>query len=343
MFVKSRRSKKVPAHLAKYTVSVQRNGIRKWGTITCRPREIERLHGLWLDRVITEIEGISSGTFFENLVHRYLETYAKAHHQPKWLREELYYFQKRFIPFFESKLIQEIRRGAVEAYVEKRLSENAAPSLIKKEMVALSAFFSWAIRLDIYPFANPCSRLNIKVRDERYVRLTPEQIGELLTKARDFDSSFCTFVWIATLTGMRLGEILGLTWRAVDLSKRRITLLQQETKTGERREVPILLLLSEYLETVRSGEGKVVQLTENKVRAMFNALVTMLSFKDTLRVKKFRIHDLRHVAGQLMRDAGMNLSDVASVLGHSNPAITAKRYAQALGVDGLEKIDRVST
>ena len=42
-----------------------------------------------------------------------------------------------------------------------------------------------------------------------------------------------------------------------------------------------------------------------------------------------RFHDLRHTAGSLMLSEGAHLTDVAEVLGHSSPVITARIYAHS--------------
>jgi len=48
-------------------------------------------------------------------------------------------------------------------------------------------------------------------------------------------------------TGMRKGEILGLTWDKVDMKNRVISLDTEDTKNGEGRNVPIMEPLYEIL------------------------------------------------------------------------------------------------
>ena len=44
-----------------------------------------------------------------------------------------------------------------------------------------------------------------------------------------------------------------------------------------------------------------------------------------------RFHDLRHTAGTLAIRQGMPLHAVSKMLGHSDPAMTLRRYAHVLG------------
>ena len=43
-----------------------------------------------------------------------------------------------------------------------------------------------------------------------------------------------------------------------------------------------------------------------------------------------RFHDLRHTAGTLALRQGMTLHTVSKMLGHSDPAMTLRRYAHVL-------------
>ena len=55
-------------------------------------------------------------------------------------------------------------------------------------------------------------------------------------------------------------------------------------------------------------------------------------FKAALKragLPSIRFHDLRHTAGSLMLSEGAHLTDVAEVLGHSSPVITARIYAHS--------------
>lgn len=58
-------------------------------------------------------------------------------------------------------------------------------------------------------------------------------------------STISKLVLIAINTGMRLGEILSLTWEAVDLSRK--TIMVFESKNNEKRTIPINTAVFELL------------------------------------------------------------------------------------------------
>ena len=51
------------------------------------------------------------------------------------------------------------------------------------------------------------------------------------------DSVAAELMVFAIYTGMRMGEILGLTWAGVDLFRRTVTVFR--SKNGERRTIPV--------------------------------------------------------------------------------------------------------
>ena len=55
------------------------------------------------------------------------------------------------------------------------------------------------------------------------------------------------------------------------------------------------------------------------------AIVTPVSIR-----AKVRFHDLRHTAGTLAIKQGMPIHVVSRMLGHSDPAMTLRRYAHVL-------------
>jgi integrase len=136
-----------------------------------------------------------------------------------------------------------------------------------------------------------------------------------------------TVVVLAISTGMRQGEIMGLTWDDVDLHRERITL--NETKNGERRVVPLvgkaLELLKEHAKVRRIDTQLVFP---GKVRA--NRPIDLRTPWETALkaagIKDFRFHDLRHSTASYLAMNGASLAEIAEVLGHKTLQMV-KRYA----------------
>lgn len=127
------------------------------------------------------------------------------------------------------------------------------------------------------------------------------------------------------LTGCRVGEILSLRWKDVDLDRR--LLLLPDSKTGAKSVFlpePAITLLRERLgehageEFVFPGEkpGKPII----SIRKPWERLCTKA------RIEAVRLHDLRHNFASVGAANGLSLPVIGALLGHSLPTTTT-RYA----------------
>ncbi len=124
-------------------------------------------------------------------------------------------------------------------------------------------------------------------------------------------------VVIAINTGLRLGELIGLTWDRVDLSRGVIRL--EITKSGKRREVP--LNEGSYRALVSLGpkdNGRVFH--TRYIKPAYNNAVT------TAKLDDVNFHTLRHTFASWAVMRGVTLKELQELLGHSTLAMTM-RYA----------------
>jgi integrase len=154
-------------------------------------------------------------------------------------------------------------------------------------------------------------------------------------------------VIFALHTGMRMGEILELTWRGVDVSRR--TVMVCRSKNGERRTIPV----NETVMSVLRPKSKVRSLGPDLVfcSQVFTSMESghlRRSFRLAIgkaRIEDFHFHDLRHTFATRLVQAGMDLYKVQRLLGHKSPIMTqryAHHYPESLR-DGVEILDRVGT
>jgi integrase len=127
-------------------------------------------------------------------------------------------------------------------------------------------------------------------------------------------------------TGMRLGEILGLKWEAVNLQTGLITVTK--TKTGKKRVIPISDRLRQVLrECIKRGvAAPVFWLKEGKrlsdIKTGYKAALRRVGLMD----KKYRFHDLRHTFAARLIERGADPFTVQELLGHAS-ITTTQRYA----------------
>jgi len=138
--------------------------------------------------------------------------------------------------------------------------------------------------------------------------------------------------WVVmTYTGMRAGEVSGLTWDDIDLERKVIhvrrtldrfgNLLPPKSHSG-RREVPMAPPVVSALSVAPGASGE----------AFAKASSQMLSHRFQRDIKRaglrpIRLHDLRHGVATHLIENGTDAETVRSILGHSHVSTTLAYYA----------------
>ena len=132
-------------------------------------------------------------------------------------------------------------------------------------------------------------------------------------------------------TGARLREILHLEWRHVDLDRGLILL--PDSKTGRKTIVMSTLVLALLRASKRSGAFVIPGAEGDRPRSDLKKPWQAVQRHAIL--EGVRLHDLRHTFASIGAGASLGLPIVGKLLGHSQPATTA-RYAH-LDADPLRR------
>ena len=165
--------------------------------------------------------------------------------------------------------------------------------------------------------------------------LDPEEYQKLLENC---SGHLKPIVKLAYLTAMRCGEILKLRWEQVDFKNGVIALEAEDTKTQERREIPLTEEMFELLKHIPQTLGNPCVFTW-KGRSMESVKT---AFKGACRkagIENFKFHDLRHCAITNLRKAGVSDSVIMSISGHKTHAVFRK-YDRVDREDRREALQR---
>lgn len=126
------------------------------------------------------------------------------------------------------------------------------------------------------------------------------------------------------LTGARLSEIRALRWDEVDVERRVLRL--RDSKTGEKTihlsEAAIQILNA----LPRLPNNPHVICGNRKGACLVNLQKPWRRIRAMAGLPEVRIHDLRHSFASVAAAQGLSLPVIGALLGHSQPATTA-RYA----------------
>lgn len=232
-------------------------------------------------------------------------------------------------------------------YQADRQQHGAAADTINRELSTLSRLFEVMIELQLVDL-NPCrsiKRLSNKA-GERQVYLSGYTVAEIACKAPEW---FQPMMWTAYYTGMRRGEILGLTRRSLKLDKRMIVLSPHDTKEAAWKRVPIhqdlVGILDHVLQSPPLLSGRVFALRDDKGLRDINVETFKNPWPRACEALNFesplpRFHDLRHTWKTNARRSKMDPEIREAILGHSaKQRSVSERYGRISDQELLEAID----
>lgn len=214
-----------------------------------------------------------------------------------------------------------------------RHGKSRSPATVNRYLAALSVAFTVAVKEWGWVEDSSLRKVS-KLKESRgRVRfLSDEERARLLKACKDSNNPYLyPVVVLALSTGMRHGEIMGLTWDDVDLNRGRAIL--HETKNDERRAVAItgraLELLKELAKVRRIDTNLLFPSKENRLQKLQKPIDLRAPWEAALKkadIQDFRFHDLRHSAASYLAMNGASLAEIAEVMGHKTLQMV-KRYA----------------
>lgn len=272
-------------------------------------------------------EGKPEATFFEvaDSFLGYSEARRKTYENDIQMVDRLKaYFGNRALKTFTADLVEGYlnhrRKVGNQAPGKNRTGKPLSNSTLNRDLGILKCILNRAV-LNGLMEKNPIQRVRAFKEVSRDRTLSPEEYQAFLSKC---NPRVATIVQMAYWTGMRKGEILGLRWEQVDFQHKVITLEAADTKTQEKREVPLTEMLVDLLKRTPKTLGSPYVFT-HKGKRMDDIKTAFINARREAGIENFRFHDLRHCAVTNLRKAGVNDSVIMSISGHKTYAMF-KRY-----------------
>jgi integrase len=229
-----------------------------------------------------------------------------------------------------------VRTSTVQA-LAKSLAADLADSTVASVIGLLSSVFAAAVQ-DGLVRANPVTAVKLPTKDG--VMRVPLTAGQVDAIREAIDKRLELAVELGAATGLRQGEMFGLTWDRVVWLRRELRIdRQMVTSVGGKpsfgpvktprsvRTVPLTDELVERLSMARaSAAGDLVFSIDGRPWRRNTAADTFRAAAAKAKVSARGWHDLRHYAASVLIREGLSVTAVAATLGHS-PAECLKTYA----------------
>jgi integrase len=268
------------------------------------------------------------------------------------------------LPTLKHRVVADLTHSDI-AELHQKVTKTGTPYAANRMLAVLSKMLSesikWGWRTD-----NPAKGVERNPEEARHRYLSPAELAKLTEAlAAVEDQQGANVIRLLVLTGARRGEVFAMRWDQLDLTDGVWTKPPSSTKQKRMHRVPLsaptrqLLVglqkraeaeakkteepMSPYVFPVaasESGHREDIKKTWRAACSAAGIVTTEIVAGKRVTVPSARVHDLRHTYASVLASAGMSLPIIGALLGHSQPATTA-RYAHLLDDPLRQATERV--
>jgi integrase len=260
------------------------------------------------------------------------------------------------LPAFGNMKLGQITPEHVARLIRQLEQEGKAPGYIDNLLKPLGGTFKYAMRKQLVTM-NPLVMLTPDDRPARMERerreWSPEDVAALLEASRRLAGKstsrqdYSLLLETAIRTGLRLGELLGLQWRDIDLKQGVLSVRRQWTRDGTYSEPKTPAAIRQ----VPLASEMVTKLAEHKLASNYSSdeqpvfasatgqplhhrNVAQRGFEAAAKEAglleegqpRITFHDLRHAFASIMIECGLSSTVLARVMGHRDATTTERKY-----------------
>ena len=160
-------------------------------------------------------------------------------------------------------------------------------------------------------------------------------------------------------TGLRIGELLALTWYDIDFEKsilsvtktchdgnengKHIRIIDTPKTENSRRQIPLSKTLVKMLKEMKKKSKCEFVIADGEKPVFIRSYQRMFElFLKKLGLQHKGFHSLRHTFATRALECRMDVKSLSEILGHKNAMITLNRYAHSLWEHKAEMMNKLS-
>lgn len=319
---------------------------------------------------------------FSEFAKKWLEDYAEKNLAPKTIFRYKEMLESRILPALGHIKISKLKpihfiefyNNLTEDGIRKDNKKGGLSTrTIKHHHTLIHAILETAVKWEIIE-KNPVDNVTPpKVAKSEAKFYNEYEVKLLLSKLDTLNKEHYKYkvgITITVFGGLRLGELMGLTWKKINFSKNTIEIAQANQylpKKGTFTKAPkndsskrVIYLPEEIMKEIKKYKSYQLEnklnlgdkwIDTNFLFTQWNGLpmhpYTMSKWFDKFleknNLKKITFHQLRHTSATLLINSGVNIREVSARLGHSNASTTLNIYSHSLvsaDKDAADKLEK---
>ena len=296
---------------------------------------------------------------YKEWINIWLELYVKVAAKDRTYRKYRSHAQRYLVPALGDYDMNALTAVELQKFSASLSGKNLAANTVKGILSVLGASLKKAVALGVAEKQFSGAIVRPKARAGKVSCFCKEEQRKIEKYILESRSPYLFGILLCLYTGLRIGELLALTWEDVDLRKGTLAVTNSchdgwenghyckifdTTKTlSSERVIPLPKQVTVYLrELKRETRGQFVVTGRTEYGAQIRSY--QRTFERVLRrigVAHRGFHALRHTFATRALEVGMDVKTLAEILGHKNPVITLQRYTHSLFEHKTEMMNKV--
>lgn len=257
-------------------------------------------------------------------------------------------------PFVLQKFITDLTTNG-----NKRTGKGLSPNFVKTILSVIQNSLKTAHLVGYLPEYSANKIKRPKIIEKQVECFTIQEQKKIEEAALSTRKDKYRGIIICLYTGLRIGELLALTWNDIDFDKnilsvtktchdgnengKHVRIIDTPKTENSRRQIPLSKTLIKMLKDLKKKSKCEFVIADGEKPVFIRSYQrTFELFLKKLKLPHKGFHSLRHTFATRALECGMDVKSLSEILGHKNATITLNRYAHSLWEHKAEMMNKLS-
>lgn len=303
---------------------------------------------------------------YKNWLNEWLTHYIKPSSKQRTFEQYSKVAQIHILPYLGDIELTDLTPFVLQKFItdlttngNKRTGKGLSPNFVKTILSVIQNSFKTAHLVGYLPEYSANKIKRPKIIEKQVECFTIQEQKKIEEAALSAKKDKYRGIIICLYTGLRIGELLALTWNDIDFDKnilsvtktchdgnengKHVRIIDTPKTENSRRQIPLSKTLIKMLKDIKKKSKCEFVIADGEKPVFIRSYQrTFELFLKKLKLPHKGFHSLRHTFATRALECGMDVKSLSEILGHKNATITLNRYAHSLWEHKAEMMNKLS-